>query len=216
MIITCTNCKTSFVAPDTAIGTSGRNVKCSKCQNIWFVTLPPKPRAEINNFTIPSTQALQGSFNLPTVSDNNIGWYLYMLPMLLGLMLITVYILLFPNEIFKFTNSDFICQKFAICDTSGIKFKNIKLEEVHQGATKVTVLSYGIINENQVVKHMPIIRIRLLNKENQVIKSHIALSPQVLLKPLYSHFVKTRFDDIPDNIENIELSIGNRLELLFR
>lgn len=36
MIISCPGCRTSFFAPQKALGAEGRNVRCSKCKLEWF------------------------------------------------------------------------------------------------------------------------------------------------------------------------------------
>ena len=36
MLITCPNCGTNFSIPDSALGASGRKLKCAKCDHKWF------------------------------------------------------------------------------------------------------------------------------------------------------------------------------------
>src|SRR3954467_11979545 len=43
MQIVCPNCKTSYQIADTAIGASGRSVRCVRCQTLWHAMPPAIP-----------------------------------------------------------------------------------------------------------------------------------------------------------------------------
>jgi predicted Zn finger-like uncharacterized protein len=36
MLITCTNCSTSYQVAASSVGPSGRSVRCARCQHVWF------------------------------------------------------------------------------------------------------------------------------------------------------------------------------------
>jgi predicted Zn finger-like uncharacterized protein len=48
MLLVCPSCRTRYVVPDSAIGVSGRQVRCANCKNSWYqdgapLPVPPAP-----------------------------------------------------------------------------------------------------------------------------------------------------------------------------
>src|SRR4051794_5401643 len=40
MLISCQNCATSYQVDPSSLGATGRSVRCTRCQRVWFAATP--------------------------------------------------------------------------------------------------------------------------------------------------------------------------------
>ena len=61
MRVTCPNCGSKFKVPDKALGTTGRKLKCGKCEHKWFqkpeADAPAAARAAVRRVLRPGAEA---------------------------------------------------------------------------------------------------------------------------------------------------------------
>ena len=204
MYIACPECDTRFVVTPEQIGTHGRKVKCSKCSHIWHQRLDKHLKIEpiLEPVVIKPTPLGQG-VNLPALLPIKIPAYLYGLPVLLIGMIIFMTLTL--------------CQdSFGLQSVLNDKELSIRdLQITNNKELGKIIVNYKVLNSSTKNVKMPLVRIRLFDKNNRVINARIDDHSNINLSPSQSISINTEVP-VPPSTENIDIMLGNKLDFILR
>ena len=204
MYIACPECNTKFVVTTEQIGKHGRKVKCSKCSHVWHQRQDDTMRIE-PMFTPPAAVTPLGDgVNLPALVPVKIPKYLYMVPILMIGFIIFMLTMLFPNNL----------GTPSLLSSNHLKIKDIQIEHL-KNLDKISV-SYKVHNSSGNTVRMPLVRIRLFDKDNRVLKSLVDDHTNIDMSPNQFIQVKTEFVPAPKSTDNIDIMIGNKVDFILR
>lgn len=185
MLLTCPNCSTRFVAPDSAIGPDGRRVKCGRCGHIWHAR-PPEPaapteapetsQAEAPVEAEPVVRPIPPGSNLPAMprlrrSRAPLGW-----AVLVVVVAAIVAGLWFGREQIV-TTWPKAAKLYALLDDTQVNpFEGLEIREVSSqrrrtGSATVLEISGKVANTTPEDKPMPQLVAALLDSANAEIQS---------------------------------------------
>lgn len=229
MNITCPNCDASFMVSKEQLGTIGRRVKCSKCQSTWYQLVdsatndqsqniesnqqkePAATNNDIDHVKTTSQLAnenpiyLSKGANLPAVLPLKIAKQSFIVPILLSSIILLLLFILFHDK-FNIL-SKFDSDNLLIVD-------NIKIEQ-NSNARQIKV-SYRITNNYNYNITIPLIRIRLLDKKNQTVKSYILEQKNIKLSPKQSVEISTNLSSVPTSSNSLDIMLGNNLDFILQ
>ena len=204
MYIACPECDTRFVVTPEQIGTHGRKVKCSKCSHNWHQRLDKHLKIEpiLEPVVIKPTPLGQG-VNLPALLPIKIPAYLYGLPVLLIGMIVFMTITLFQDS-------------FGLQSVLNDKELSIRdLQITNNKELGKIIVNYKVLNSSTKNIKMPLVRIRLFDKNNRVINARIDDHSNINLSPSQSISINTEVP-VPPSTENIDIMLGNKLDFILR
>lgn len=214
MYITCPKCNTSFLILPEQIGFAGRKVRCSKCSNIWHQK--PKENYIKSEPVINSEKQIYqnkpgSGINLPALLPTKISRYLYALPLVLLVLIMSLSIVLFQD----YLDND-----------SEDAAKLLNIGDINVTAAKETdeiTITYKVVNSSDQVLPMPLVRVRLFDENNNILKSHITQpkfhiedKSDISLLPKQSIVIKTKFSSVPNSTQQVDITLGSRLAFILR
>lgn len=202
MYISCPKCGTKFSVDATKIGNKGKKVRCSKCSHVWHQDQENKLRVS-PLLTTNNSEASDKKINLPALLPvkNTSNNYLNTL-MAIGMIVLTL-LILFHEKLG--INKSFGNGKLAI--------KDIEVNKIEKDKIKV---SYKIYNLSQEDQNIPLIRIRVLDENNNILKSKITYHKKIRIPP--NQFIRASKEFLVNgkSAENIDIMIGNKLDFMLR
>lgn len=205
MYISCPECDTKFVLTPEQIGAEGRRVKCSKCSHVWHQKLDANVKIEPLLSPMPMQDIQLGNgVNLPALLPIKIPVYMYVMPVLLLIATLFMLVAMFPDKL----------GIESILSNKHLSVKDITVN--HQKDLGKITVSYKVFNASNKEAKMPLIRVRLFDKSNRVLKSSIVDHTQIDLAPKQYLLIKTEFAPAPPSAESVDVMIGNKIDFIFR
>lgn len=217
MHITCPNCSKNFIASKEQIGIPGRRVKCSNCKHIWFQTLDLRTKLKETELPVNHTEEI----NSTNTKEQEISNKVY-LPAIL------------PVKV-KTPQSDNIMDILSLCimifclllvfyddlsipdwhiDNHSLNIENI--QTIQNKELGQVVVSYRIHNVSKYDITIPLISIRLFNKELKTVKSYIMNQKNIKLKPYQHVDITTSLDTVPLSSTLLDIMLGNSLDFILQ
>ena len=221
MILNCPSCQTSFVVADHLITGQGRMVKCSKCSNTWLAKLPPAvhtPRHTLDTASNLIEKIIPDNPNMLPVLQEERSYKVAILCFLISILaFISVSCIYYSGPILKNRSlgsyvEKSLCTKLNICDTKNIRIKNAKLQKL-EGSHNDYMITYNLLNTGKDSSSLPFIKIKILDKNQNVLMENTNHDNNSIL-PMQQSLVNTKLEKVPSSADKIELSIGNRVEML--
>lgn len=218
MYIACPNCNTNFSILPQQIGSVGRKVKCSKCAHIWHYDLNDGVSSEsaitasseaiassYNSAPIASKIPISSGINLPAIAlPIKVPQNLCAIPVLLSSLIVMLLLILLQDNISLKYPSDYT--KLSIKDVEVNVNKEIG----------ITSVNFQIFNSSNHKIALPLVRIRAFDEHKEIVKSEIIDKTKVILAPEGATKITSEFLSLPKATAQLEITLGNRLDLVLK
>ena len=209
MIISCPSCRAGFFVSPEQIGATGRRVKCSKCKDIWYATLPQENFLPQNILAqrIDHIEDVPGS-NLPAIIPIKISKILFITPACLVILIFSTIWMFFPS----LTSRMGMCG--SICVPSGIRIENIYHE--YNKLSQTVLLEYNIVNRSTEKQRIPSVELKLFDKAGTLLRKAYTESDNIEIEPNASIKGKATFDSVSSNAQKVTIALGSKLKFWLR
>jgi len=162
MILTCSKCATRYHVDPAGLGAEGRTVRCAGCGHRWTAK-PPADAPKVLELKTPSTAAWRAA------AAAKRGKTRRLVPWLIAVLVVLVLAgaLIGRNEIVaSFPESAVIYRalRLPLAVQPGLEFGEVNPYRVVEGGVAVLVFEGEIVNQSKELRHVPPIRVILLDE----------------------------------------------------
>jgi predicted Zn finger-like uncharacterized protein len=180
MILTCSKCATRYHVDPASLGSEGRVVRCAGCGYRWTAKPPQDAPKALDVKPTPSTAAWRAAAAARRRSSPPIvAWLAAAL-----VILVLASAVVGRNEIVaRFPESSTIYRVLglSLAVRPGLEFEQVTSERVVEGGVAVLVFEGEIVNQSKEPRHVPPIRVILLDDGGRQLQREIFSSKDASL-----------------------------------
>jgi predicted Zn finger-like uncharacterized protein len=238
MIISCEKCATKYNVNSAFIGLDGRKVKCTACKYIWHAVLPQEEQEKLKNEQ-PSQQNPVNSINssekvtpekdqvlkqtksssfMPAIIDRQVPLWLKVAPVTILLLSLAIYLVFYSHHLLKIVpQSAGVYRYFGVYNTEGLILQDIALHKLANEGEYFDILIKGkIVNHSLEERHMPGLRLSILDEEGKNIVSSISNPDDSILTPGEEFVINNKITNLDKQAKYLAIDIGDKVELVLR
>lgn len=223
MILTCPACNTRYTVPDSAVGSSGRQVRCASCKHSWFQNPEEPPAAVTETQPDPQPEITQpvppppASAHVPESRDEEPvytpyteehepkrrKWGLWLAVALLALL--TAGAAAWYMGLVEVPNSS---RTASAEESLELEYTRQPERAVLESGNELLRVYGRVVNTGSQVQRVPQIRAQLRDASGRIVHSFAISAPVAELRPNESATFDAAETNVPSNAQDLDLSFG--------